>query len=167
MDTEALIDLLQESLYLVIVLVAFFSYASWRGGQALTNLILGLYLSLLISSNFPYYHLLPGADGVSGGEAASMIIVFIIFTILATCLFSELMPEGDDDGFFSGFGKNIGLSLLATILVMAYSFHVLPVTALIDTGTPIQTMFATPDFFFFWLLLPLPVLWIYYRLINR
>ena len=168
MDAAVLISTLQESLYLVIILVVFFSYATWRGYQALINLILGLYLSFLISSNFPYYQSLTAETGSVGKESALlMVVVFVGFTCLATGLFSELMPPGNNKETWSDLGKNIILAIVASALVMAYSFHVLPITELIDTGTPIQAIFAAPKLFFFWLLLPLLTLWLYHRFIKR
>jgi hypothetical protein len=54
--------------------------------------------------------------------------------------------------------KKILLACMATILVMIFSFHALPVTEIITPGTPIQSLFAPEQNFFWWLILPLVVL---------
>jgi len=55
-------------------------------------------------------------------------------------------------------GKKIIMAFLATVVVMIFSFNVLPVTDLLTPGTPIQSLFAPAEYFFWWLLLPLVVL---------
>ncbi len=155
MDTAYLIDLIQESLYLIIVFGAFTVFAMARGRQSLINLIMGLYLALLISIQFPYYDALLGSTESVRSEALLKIILFAAFTIAATYLFARLMPREYDETAFEGLGKKLIFASMATVLVMAFSFHVLPVTEFIQPGTPIQSLFASADNFFFWLMLPL------------
>lgn len=156
MDTVTIVATVQESLYLIVTFSAFLFYAMIKGRQALINLILGLYFALLISLEFPFYDTLTGgAGGDAKTESIIMIIVFALFTTAGTFFFSKMMSSGYDETAFEGFWKKVLFALMATILVMAYSFHALPVTDLITPGTPIQSLFASADNFFYWLLLPL------------
>ena len=156
MDTSAIITFLQESLYLILVFSVFLGYAMLKGKQSLINLILGLYLALLISLEFPYYDaLLSNIDSAKLTDSVIKVIIFAVFTLAATFLFSKLMPRDYGEPAFEGFGKKLLFALLASILVMAYSFNALPITDIITPGTPIQFLFASPDHFFWWLLAPL------------
>ncbi len=158
MDAAAIISFLQESLFVIVVFVCFLFYALARGRQALINVIMSLYLALLISLKFPYYDFILGRGGSERNEAILMIAVFAVFAIFSVLLFGRLMPSEFDEGTFESFGKKIAFALAGTVLIMAYSYHALPITELIDPGSPIQQLFAPNDWFFWWLILPLVVL---------
>ncbi|MBI4086643.1 hypothetical protein HY416_01525 [Candidatus Kaiserbacteria bacterium] len=155
MDVYALLAYAKEFLPLIVVFGALLAYAAIRGNRALITLLLGLYIALLVSLKFPYYDAIYGvlSRGESGAPIAA-IIVFVIFTVLATLLFGRLLPR-DYREIYEGVPKKILLAVLATILVMAYSYHVLPVTALFDPGSAVGALFSPPQYFFWLLLLPL------------
>ena len=160
METTTILSFLQESLYLILVFGGFLSYALIKGKQSLINLILGLYLALLLSIEFPYYDTLIGSNDSPKSESIIMIGLFVFFTILSTLLFHHLMPREFDEKAFEGFGKKSLFAMGATVLVMAFSFHVLPVTDFLAPGTPIQYLFAPEQGFFWWLIVPLGVLFL-------
>ncbi|MCB9811826.1 hypothetical protein H6783_02840 [Candidatus Nomurabacteria bacterium] len=158
MDASALISALQESLFVIVVLLLFISLAMIKGRQTLINLIMGLYLALLISLEFPYYSYIVGGSGSSKTTSVLMVIVFIVFTFLSYLLFNRLMPREYDEKAFEGFGKKFLYAILATILVVIYSYHALPVTDLVDPGSPVASIFGSESSFFWWLLVPLVTL---------
>lgn len=160
MDTASILSFLQESLFMIVVFGGFFFYAIFKGRQSITNSILGLYFALLISIEFPYYDLLLGGTSDPKVESILMLTVFGIFTIIATILFARLMPREYDEGKFEDFGKKILLACGATVLVMAFSYHALPVTELITPGSPINYLFGSTQSFFYWLIAPVIVLYI-------
>lgn len=156
MDSATILGVLQESIFVIAVFIGFLTYAIIRGRHSLINLIVGLYFALLISIEFPYYEaILGGASAQS--EAMLRIVVFIIFTIISTIVLGRLLHQGEWDRGFGGFHRKIIYALAATVLVLTYSFHALPVTELIDPG-PIQMLFAAESSFFFWLFVPIIIL---------
>ena len=159
MDGTTLVDIIKESIFVILTLLVFLSYAMFRGRQALVNLIMGLYFALLISLNFPYYHLIT-SSGDAKSQSFMMIVVFAIFTTGSTILFGRLMPREYAETPFEGFWKKLAFALAATILVMTYSYHTLPITELVNPGSPMQWLFAAPQSFFWWLLAPLLILFI-------
>lgn len=159
MEAGTIIATLQESFFLITTLLVFLAYGLMKGRQALINVILGLYFALLISLQFPYYAALTGGS-TQKTEASVMVIIFIFFTVAGTLFFSRIISRGyEDEKAFQGFGKKFIFALMATVLVMAYSFHALPLTELISPGTPIQSLFGEAKNFFYWLLLPLIALY--------
>jgi hypothetical protein len=160
MDTGTIISTIQELAYLLGVFGLFLSYAILRGRQAVINLIVGLYFALLISIEFPYYEQFLAHAGSTHSVAMGKIILFIAFTVLATVLIKRLMPEAYKETKFESFPKKFLLAVGGTILIMVFSFHVLPVTEFLTPGTPIQSLFAPNDYFFWWLLAPFVVLYI-------
>ena len=159
MDTSFILNFLTEFAYFLIVLAIALVFTLARGRQAVINLILGLYLALLISVEFPYYEQLLGSFD-SGMESIIKLIIFAVFTVLATLVCSRITPDEFREGRFESFGKKFILALSATVLVMIFSFHVLPVTDFLTPGTPIQSLFAPEGYFFWWLLAPLIVLFL-------
>lgn len=160
MDLGTIVSTLQESLFVIIVLVFFLAFAMIRGRQGLINLIMGLYLALLISLEFPYYDKILGGTEAAKSSSIMMIAVFTVFTILSTILFSRLMAREYDETAFESFGKKFVYALAATILVVIYSYHALPVTDLIEPGSPVATLFGSENNFFWWLLAPLIILFL-------
>ncbi len=160
MELTAIISFLKESLYLLVVLGIFLTIAIRRGRQTVTNVILGLYLALLISIEFPFYDSIFNSTTTPKSKAAIMLIIFGFFTALATMLFARILPREYDERPFEGFGKKLSLALGGTVLIMIFSYHVLPVTEFIHPGSPINYLFAEAGNFFYWLLVPLLILFI-------
>lgn len=156
MDTTAILAFLKEFAFLLAVFGVLLFYAMAKGRYALINVILALYLALLISIKFPYYE----EVARSGGDSAAIakILIFLAFVIAGTILFRRHIPGDDYEPAFHRFWKKILLASMGTILVMIFSFHALPVTDIITPGTPIQSLFAPAENFFWWLILPLVVL---------
>jgi len=146
-------------MYFLIVFGAFLLYTLVRGRQAVINLIMGLYFALLISLVFPYYEIFLSAAPTPHSEAIGKLILFSVFTLVATILITRIMPDEFREKKFESFPKKVLLALGGTILVMAFSFHVLPITELLTPGTPIQSLFAAKDYFFWWLIAPFVVLY--------
>lgn len=157
MDTATLLGLLRESGFLLIVLGVFLTLALARGKYFLVNIILGLYLALLVSLKFPYFDAFLNSENKST-NAIVMIVLFIVFAVLGSILMRRLIPGDDYEPAFEHFGKKLLLAVMATVLVMAYSYHALPVTDLITPGSPIQSLFAPEANFFWWLIAPLAAL---------
>lgn len=156
MDTGELFILLKESIFILITFGVFLLYAMGKGRYALVNVIFGLYLALLISIKFPYYDALASSGGQ--GAAIAKILIFLVFVIIGIILFRRHIPGDDYEPAFQAFGKKILLAASASVLVMIFSFHALPVTEIITPGTPIQALFAPQENFFWWLILPLVAL---------
>jgi steroid 5-alpha reductase family enzyme len=157
MDTGALATLIHELLYLLIVFGVFFSIALMKGRYAIVNIIFALYLALLVSLKFPYFDLFLNA-GSPKSNAVVMVVIFSVFTILGIMLFRRHIPGDDYEFTFEHFFMKVLLAAMATILVMAYSYQALPVTELITPGSPLERLFAPEENFFWWLALPLIVL---------
>jgi len=160
MDSSYLVSLLHELFYALIVLGGFLTYAIFKGRQAVINIITGLYLALLISLVFPYYDTFLNAAKSAYSIAVGKLVLFVIFTLGGTILIARLMPEEYREKKFESLGKKLLLAGAGTILVMSFSFHVLPITELLSPGTPIQTVFGNEKWFFWWLLTPFVILYL-------
>lgn len=158
MEADLILGHIKESLYLIIVFAVFFVYTVSKGRQSITNLILGLYFALLISVEFPYYDLLLGNAVNPRSGAILSILVFATFTLISVILFHRILPREYDERSFEGFWSKVLLASAATVLVMIFSYHVLPVTEIITPGSPINYLFGSEQAFFWWLMAPFVIL---------
>ncbi len=154
MDVSVALAFLREFLVLIVVFGALLAYAVVRGRRALIALILGLYVALLISLKFPYHDaVFARAPGLS--TTTLTILIFAVFTGVGAFLFERLLAEEyDDEPALAGIAKKAMVAVLGTVLVMAYSYHVLPVTGLVDPGAAIGALFAPQEYFFWFLVIP-------------
>jgi hypothetical protein len=157
MHTADILLLIQDSAYLLGVFGFFIVYSIIRGRQAVINLTIGLYFALLISLKFPYYDVFLGTGSQS---SLGRVIIFAIFTVLSTFLISRLMPREFQEKKFESFARKLMLGAGGTILVMIFSFHVLPVTDFVTPGSSIEALFAPSEYFFWWLLAPFVFLYL-------
>jgi len=156
MDLHTLLALGKEFLVLIVVFAALLTYAVMRGRRALISFILGLYIALLISIKFPYYaaiHDLAGGKGIN--DSISTIIVFTVFTLIGAFLFEKIISYEYGERPLESITKKVILAVLGTMLLMAYSYHVLPVTSIIDPGSAVSALFAPSQYFFWFLVTPL------------
>lgn len=160
MDWGYILDFAYEISYFLAVFLLFMLWATFKGRQAMINVIFGLYFALLISIHFPYTDYLTENLGSSIAQSIGKLTIFVIFTILMTWLAARVMPDEFREKKFESFHKKLALAIAASVLVMAFSFNVLPVTDFLTPGTPLQLAFAPEGLFFWWLLFPLVVLFI-------
>ena len=160
MDWGYILNFIYEIAYFLGVFSFFFVFAVFKGRQAIMNVIVGLYLALLISIEFPNYDQIFSGLESSQSLAAAKLAFFAFITLFTTTLCYRIMPDEFREQKFESFGKKILLALGASILVMTFSFQVLPVTEFLVPGTPLQSLFGPEVFFFWWLLVPLVILYI-------
>ncbi|MCA9357138.1 hypothetical protein H6784_01000 [Candidatus Nomurabacteria bacterium] len=152
-------DFLTEIAFLLLVFTLALCFAIFVGRQAIMNLIFGLYLALLISIEFPYYDTIFKGLTSDHTQAGAKLGFFLFITTLTTTLCYRVMPSEFREKRFESIPKKAILALAATILVMIFSFNVLPVTEFLTPSTPIQSLFAPEAYYFWWLLAPLVVLY--------
>lgn len=161
MDVASIVAQMKSLAVPLVLFSALLVFVMVQGRRALTSLILGLYLALLLSLVFPYYDFL--FEHISGDFISDTFIrisLFAIFTAVGAILFDRLLFYRIDEGMFEALPKKMLLALLGTILILAFSYHVLPFASLVAPDTVIQTFFAPHELFFWWLVLPLLVLFL-------
>ncbi|MBY0309861.1 hypothetical protein K2Q16_01810 [Patescibacteria group bacterium] len=158
MDFSDLLHFAYECVYFLIVFGVFIVIAIAKGRQALITIIAGLYLALLLSIQFPFYDQLLSYTSSATSVAMLKLGSFLAFTIFAVLLFARIMPSEFRETKFESFGKKLVLAVVATLLVMVYSFTILPVAEFLNPDTPLQSLFGQQDKFFWWLLTPLVIL---------
>lgn len=146
-------------LLIVFILFGFLLGFSFQyGKRQIITLIFSLYFASFILLQFPYTEQLLGSK-VGNIELAALIVgavflffigLYIVFNRVTRTLFAE---NSSRRWFEAGI-----LSAVATTLILALSYHVLPVASIYDFSAPIDRFFEPQEYFFWWLIVPLVVL---------
>jgi hypothetical protein len=159
MGFESLSSFMSEMAYFVVVFGIVLFIGMVRGYRPLYELILGLYLALLLYFHFPNLDKI--LEHFSGAVLAIFqLSLFILITFFTTALCDKILPDYRKEGKFDKMGKKLLLTLGATILILVFSFQVLPISQFVATGTPLQALFGAESSFFWWLLVPFVILYI-------
>ena len=149
-ELQTILNFIKELSFLLFVFAVFLFLVIRFGRQLLINIIIGLYLALLVVQTAPF---LP-SDSIFG-----YLVAFLLITTGATFVIAKLMPVPFREKKFESFGKKLFLTTAATILIMLFSFHVIPVDQVITIGSPISAIFASTELFFWWLITPFVLLY--------
>ena len=158
MDVDAIVSFLHGWILLLATFAIALGYSMFKGRQNLINLIMGSYLALLLLNLAPHLDSMLAKTGGEKQQAIATIGLFLILTFLATWLFTRLMPREFLEGAFESIGKKLLLSVATMILVMTLITHYLPVSDIVNIGTPLPVALLSEKFAFLWLVLPLVVL---------
>lgn len=160
MDLGYIINFLYEFAYLLSIFIFFLLFVIFRGRQATINVTVGLYFTLLITEHFPSYDRIFLSLQTAQSQAIAKLVFFVFLTFLTTTFCYRIMPSEYREHRFESIGKKILLALGSTILVIAYSFQVLPVSEILSQSTPLQSVFGPEPYFFWWLLVPMVIMFI-------
>lgn len=153
LDLTSLLALMRELAVVLALFGALLAYAFLRGRRASMCLILGLYIALLISLTFPYHDaLIAFISRIGAGPNAAAALVFAGFAALGALLFNRLLEDEYDMPALEDVTKKILLAALGTILLLAFSYHILPLSGIVDPDGVLSALFA-PESHFFWLLI--------------
>ncbi len=156
-DSTTILHLISELALALGIFGGALLYATIRGRQTTINAVFGIYFGILLTLQFSATGLLDTLTGT--GLTIATCVLFIALTVAGTYITAHLMPDEFREGKFEGLGKKLLAATSATLLLLVACFHVIPVTELIPTGTPIQTVFAPAEWVFWWLIGPLTLLY--------
>ena len=135
----------------------FLLLAWWLGVGRFTALLLGIYIAVPLYLNFPYVsQFMPESLATSPrGTFYSYAAVFAAFALLSFIILRRYVLTGRGDVMLPGAVEYLALAATATGLTLAVGYRLLPLELLYDFGPGIDRLFATPSYFFWWLLAPL------------
>lgn len=148
------------SLDLVVIattLLILFAFSIRFGKGAIITLIFSFYVGLLTYLHFPYTERFLFFTETETQLFFSNAVIFIAFVIisyiiLGRVVYSDFLKKRHERLIEAGL-----LSAAATLLLLAFSYQILPVTTLYNFGEPVDALFESSTFFFLWLVIPLGV----------
>lgn len=146
-----------DAIVVITLVAALFFFGLRYGKGSIIALVLSLYVALLSYIHFPFKEqfLLFGVDEFR--VFISNIVLFGLFTIIIYSVIRRVFYAEFPTRSRRRFTQAFLLSLGGTALLIAFSYHVLPITTVYDFGASIDALFAPSSFFFWWLIAPLVV----------
>lgn len=160
MDLTQIVTFTQGAAYFLVFLGIFIFLSIIKGRQTVMNITVGLYLALLIFIEFPNKEILFSKFSSTLSLAGAKITLFSLISLFTILLCYRIMPDEFNEEKLESMFKKIMLSFGATVLVVLVSFQVLPFGEMFNLGTSLTPVFSPENFFFWWLLLPLVILYI-------
>jgi predicted permease len=154
---DAVTNMSLDTIILITIFVVLLVYGLRYGKYRMISLLLSFYIVIPIISFFPYLNTLSFLGERESVNAAlySQIGVFLLIVIFLNVILSRFIcEEFPSRGIRRLFEAGL-LSASSGGLLLAISYHIIPITTLHDFAAPIDTLFASTQMFFWWLVIPL------------
>ncbi len=141
---------------IIVALTAIFaSIGLFFGKSRLVAIILAFYPVSLILSTFPYLKSVPQT-------IFSEIVIFLVFYFITFYLFSFILSTQFSYQKIKRFLEAVLLGLTATALTIVTAYHTIDLTSIYNFSGSIDRLFLG-DMYFWWLIIPLGILFIFKR----
>jgi len=141
----------------VFLAVGFF-YGLWAGKNKLLAFLFSLYVSGFLFENFYYLDKI-----VKGGTMMERfwfeVLIFLFLAVVLTVVFSRIFEPSFDSGP-KNWLKSFLLSFSSIGLLFSYLFHIFPAKDVFTFSPLVQNLFASNNAFFWWLFIPLIVIFL-------
>lgn len=137
-------------LLILTALMIGFSYKTGRGG--LISLIIAFYAGYALYMVFPYTEDILEAGGSTTVKAIISVALYVAVTFVPFHFIQRLTSGGF--GVLSVVPRFV-LSFLAAAFLLTLAYHVFHVSNIYTFPSPIDSLFAPDEFFFWWFVAPL------------
>lgn len=155
---ETVASLSLDTIILAIIFAVFFTYGLKYGKQRIIFLILSFYISIPIISVFPYTEKLSFFGETDKAIVYAQIAVFLVAIVILNIIIGRVISWELRSRGLRKLIETGALAFASSGLLMAISYHIIPITALHDFAAPIDSLFASPSLFFWWLVIPFVIL---------
>lgn len=143
-------------LALIILTLALFIFAMNQGASGLISINLSLYAGYALYSVFPFKESIIATGTTPVIQAILSIGLFIALMAIPFLITMRLTAPS--------FGQlsiiqNFLLSLGAAVFLMALGYHVFEVSDIYSFSDPLNYLFESQGYFFYWFIAPLVALW--------
>ncbi len=156
MNISDIILIIYEGAFILAVFLISLLFATMRGRQFMINVIYGLYFGLLFTLVSPL-NITNNTNELI--DIWINIGIFTLATVTGSVITSKLMPISYRESVLESLGKKIFLSSAVTLLIILFSFHVIPVEKLIAFNSFTYRIFSDAQIFFLWLFVPFLLLY--------
>ncbi len=146
-----------DILFFSILFGGLFGFGLRYGVNKIFTLIVSLYFVAFVSHQFPYTEKLIGSQIGDVKLTALIIGLFLVFFAVIYIIFSRIMRATFS---LSGRGRWFEVAILClvtTTLIVAFLYHVFPLQSMYDFSDSIDSLFASSEAFFWWLVAPIAV----------
>lgn len=147
-----------DMIILIAIFVALVVYGLRYGKYRMISLMLSFYIVIPIISSFPYLKSFSFFGESTNAATYSQIAVFLLIVVFLNVILSRFVCEEFPSRGLRRLIEAGVLSISSGGLLLALSYHIIPITALYDFAAPIDAIFASTTMFFWWLIIPLAAL---------
>ena len=147
-----------DILFIAFLFIFLLGFGFQYGKNRIFTLVFSLYFAAFISLQFPYTDILLGSR-VGDIELTAIIVglVFVFFIVIYV-VFNRITTVIFPTNSARRWLEAAILATVTTALILALSYHVLPIQTIHDFSDPIDRLFASDESFFWWLIAPLVAL---------
>lgn len=153
--TDLIRDFSLDFIIIAITFAVLFVLSIHFGKGAIITLIFSFYVGLLVYLHFPYIERFLFFTETETQLFLSNAIVFLTFVIISYVTLSRVVYADFSEKTAGRLLEAGLLSASAALLLLAFSYQILPVTTLYNFGAPVDLLFEPSNFFFLWLIIPL------------
>lgn len=147
-----------DTIILGTIFIVFFIYGYKYGKRKAIALILSFYLSIPLLTSFPYMDKLSFIGETEKAIAYSQIALFIVFTILLNIILGKVLSWELSSRGVRKFIETVLLSVVSVGVFTAISYHVIAITPIHNFSPQIDSVFASAQMFFLWLVIPFVII---------
>lgn len=146
----------------VFLFVAVGFFYGWMAGKArLLSVLLGIYIAQLLFVNMHFLNFFLAGRTLLETFLMRVTVFLALVAVLSHLFFKTFLRSVPEDE--KVWWKTFALSFLEVGLLMASVFALLPAVELFQFSPVVKYVFASPDAFLWWLVLPLAALFIIMR----
>jgi len=155
-NTLAQVTSLSLDFFLLIAFfIVFTAYTFYFGKGRAATFIISLYVSTFLYLFFPYFEKLKGLVETESGTIGIELSLFIAFLIITNIIIGRLIGGVFSVSTLYSWFEGILLSISGTVLVLIFSYHIIPITQIYDFSPYLDALFEPAEYLFFWLSAPL------------
>ena len=156
--TETIATSSLDTIILIVVFLVLLIYGMKFGKRRIISLILSFYISIPIINFFPYSESISFFGDTEKAVLYSQIGFFALVIVFINIILERVVIL---EIYSSGARKlieNIFLALAGSGLLISISYHIISISELHDFAEQIDLVFASSVLFFWWLMVPLVVI---------
>lgn len=146
-----------DFIIIVVTLAALFTLSMHLGKGAIITLIFSFYVGLLTYLHFPYIERFLFFTENETQLFLSNAAIFLAFVIISYVTLSRVVYADFSEGAPERIFEAGLLSAAATLLLLSFSYQILPVTTLYNFSESVDLLFEPSNLFFLWLVIPLAI----------
>jgi hypothetical protein len=138
-----------DFLIILVLLSVFFLFAWYVGRGPFVGVLLAFYCAYALYAVFPYMSYLPTAPAMTA--LLAHIGLYSAFTLGFYIILRRVVVS---DFLYVGIFGLIALSFLGSAFLLALAYQVFPVATIYQFTPPIELLFASKTYFFWWFMAP-------------
>lgn len=156
--TESIANLSLDTIILIVIFLMFFTYAMKYGKQRIISLIFSFYILIPILSSFPYLQKISFFGDTEKAILYSKLGLSVLIIIFINIVIERMINWEFRSYGFRNLAENGLLAIASSGLLVAFSYHIIDISALYNFAPAVNVLFEPAVFFFWWLIAPIIVI---------